>query len=75
MDEIVIRVRRRTGVSRVQVECEWRMDGRIVAEAVPSRVPLANGVSGLTFERACALFDGVVDAVRKLDGQLVLFRE
>jgi hypothetical protein len=75
MEEIVLRIRRRTGVSSVQIECEWRIDGHIVAEAVPNRVPLVNGVSRLTFEQACALFDGVAAAVGELDERLALFDE
>jgi hypothetical protein len=75
MEEIVLRIRRRTGASRVQIECEWRVDGRIVAEAVPNRVPLGDGVSRLTFEQACALFDGVAAAVGELDQQVALFHE
>lgn len=73
MEEIVLRVRRRTGASRVQIECEWRVDGQIVAEAVPRRVSLANGVSALTFEQACELFDGVADAVPAFAEQTALW--
>lgn len=73
MEEIVMRVRRRHGSSRVQIEVDYLIDGRSAAERTPVRVPLSLGVSRLTFDHACDLARGLEAGVRELVAQQSLF--
>lgn len=73
MEEIVLRVRRRDGASRVHLECEWWVAGVLVSAVTPRRIPLANGVSRLTFDQAWELADQTERAVRDLVEHPALF--
>lgn len=64
MEEIVLRVRRRSGVSAVNIECEYWVDGQEITRRKPARLRLPHGVSHLTFEQAAGLADAVIKAAR-----------
>lgn len=73
MEEIVMRVRRRAGAQRVQIEVDYLVDGRSVAARAPVRLPLSLGVSRLTFDHACELARGLEAGVRELVAEQSLF--